>query len=74
MKAVIFLFLAQSQKHVILMIGGKKIYVLSNFCRHGQKVPIVDDEDIFREAGLNGGLPQYLKGRVKIVFLNPFTI
>ena len=48
-----------------------KIYVLSDFCRHGQKVPIVDD---FREAELNGGLPQYMKGRVEIVFLNPYTI
>ena len=51
-----------------------KIYVLSDFCRHGQKAPIVDDEDIFREAGLNGGLPQYLKGRAEIVFLNSFAI
>ena len=52
-----------------------RIYVLSDFCCHGQKVPIVDEEDIFREAGLNGGLPQNLKGRVKIiVFRNPKTI
>ena len=48
-----------------------KIYVLSDFCQHGQQVPIVDD---FREAELNGGLPQYMKGRVEIVFLNPYTI
>ena len=46
-----------------------RIYVLSDFCCHGQKVPIVDEEDIFREAGLNGGLPQNLKGRVKFFFI-----
>ena len=46
-KAVIFLFLAQSRKHDW---RRDKIYVSSDFCQHGQKVLIVDEEDIFQRS------------------------
>ena len=74
MKAVIILFLAQSQKHVILMIGGTKSTCCPIFADMVKKFPLSMRRTYFREAGLNGGLPQYLKGRAEIVFLNSFAI
>ena len=68
-KSVIFLFLAQFRKHVILMIGGgTKATCRPTFANMARKFPLLMRRTFFREAGLNGGLPQYLKGRVQKLF------